>query len=640
MPGRNARIAMPGPAIAGAAIAITLAALALAGWWSGSPLLKGLVPGGVAMNPVTALCFMAAAAALLGTALEAPPPGIRAVSRWVGVAVAAVGGLKLLAIAGAPVPPFDRLLFEARLAAEAIPNQMAPNTAAAFVVLGLALGGFEIRTRQGGARPAHVLFALVAGMSLLTLIGYGYGARAMYEMVGYIAMAANTALCFLSLSLGGLAARRGEALERMLAGTSPAAHVGRCLLPASLLVPVALGWTAQGGASMGEGLALTAVAIAAVMAGIVWLTTRRLERSDRERRRIEDELRRTLARQNRLLESNLIGIVTLDETGTITQANRGFLDLLGFRESDLPLAAERHTCRESLALDRRAMRALHEHGAVQPYEKECLRRDGTRVPLITGAVHVPETGEYLAFGFDLTERKRIEAELESFSYSVSHDLRAPLRHIAGFADLVAAGAADRLDETERRRLQVIVDSAQRMGQMIDDLLAFSRVGRSEMRRDRVSLDQLIAEIRREPMAEQSPPRVEWRVGPLPDVVGDRALLRLAFANLVSNALKYSSRRENAVIEIGARTEPSGRFAIWVRDNGAGFDPRHAGKLFGVFQRLHRADEFPGTGIGLANVRRIVERHEGRVVAEGAVDQGATFTVILPGPPPEETAWAA
>jgi signal transduction histidine kinase len=219
-------------------------------------------------------------------------------------------------------------------------------------------------------------------------------------------------------------------------------------------------------------------------------------------------------------------------------------------------------------------------------------------------------------------------ELEAFSYSVSHDLRAPLRHIDGFAELLTKHAASSLDEKGRRHLATISTAARRMGALIDDLLVFSRMGRTEMRKTSVNLASLAEEVVQELKVDAKDRRVEWKLGPLPTVQGDPSMLRLVLTNLFSNALKYSGPRDAARIEIEAQPQ-NGEFVVSVRDNGVGFDPTYVHKLFGVFQRLHGPAEFEGTGIGLANVRRIVSRHGGRTWAEGAIDKGATFYFSLP-----------
>jgi len=280
------------------------------------------------------------------------------------------------------------------------------------------------------------------------------------------------------------------------------------------------------------------------------------------------------------------------------------------------------------------------------YSVRAIKMGGGEAGLLTDAFnHMLEEIQKLNEELEQRVVKRtsqlqaVNKELEAFSYSVSHDLRAPLRHIDGFAQLLQRHLDPSLDDTGRRYLATIADSAKRLGRLIDELLVFSRMGRAEIRHSLVPLGPMVAGVVRDLLPETADRQIDWAIRDLPSVYGDPAMLRQVWTNLLSNAVKYSRRRTVARIEIAHRPDPADGHVFSIRDNGAGFDMQYVDKLFGVFQRLHNAAEFEGTGIGLANVQRIVLRHGGRVWAEGRPDEGATFYFTVPdsGPPVDHPA---
>ena len=290
-----------------------------------------------------------------------------------------------------------------------------------------------------------------------------------------------------------------------------------------------------------------------------------------------------------------------------------------------------------------------------------VRADGEVFPIEASISQVSIGGEKLftAILRDISERRRAEEEigaltadlerrvqerthalveankeLESFSYSISHDLLAPARQIQGYVELLTAACGDQLSEKARHYLKTISDVGGEMGQLITDLLSFLRTGRVEVRETSIPLGQMVQDCVHDLEMARRDRRIEWNVTPLPMVLGDPSLLKHMLANLLGNAVKYTRPRDPARIEVGCAGREDGRVVLFVRDNGVGFDPQYVHKLFNVFQRLHQAEEFEGTGIGLATVARIIARHGGRVWAEGALNEGATFYFTLKLAPSE------
>lgn len=228
-----------------------------------------------------------------------------------------------------------------------------------------------------------------------------------------------------------------------------------------------------------------------------------------------------------------------------------------------------------------------------------------------------------------TELEMVNKELEAFTYSVSHDLRAPLRHISGFVQLLNETKSTAMDAKSNRYLSIISDSAKQMGKLIDDLLNFSRMGRASLRYGLVDFNHLVNQVIDEIKSGNNYKNIEWELMPLPSLPADFSLMKIVFVNLLNNAVKYSEKVDSPKIQIGFNNTEESKIVFYVRDNGAGFDMKYAHKLFGVFQRLHSSEEYEGTGIGLATVRRIVHKHNGETWAEGVVGKGAAFYLSLP-----------
>jgi PAS domain S-box-containing protein len=381
----------------------------------------------------------------------------------------------------------------------------------------------------------------------------------------------------------------------------------------------------------------------------------KIARDITQRKQMEEAQQASEARYRMLFDYAPDGIVIVDPKGYYLDANASICRLLGYTRDEFirlhasDVVAQTQTNRiESALVEIKAKSDYHQ-------EWEFQRKDGSVFAVDTIATAMPD-GNLMAIIRDITERKAAEEkihqlnleledrviertaqleaankELEAFSYSVSHDLRAPLRAVDGFSQAVQEDYGAQLPEEGRRYLQTIREGAQRMGVLIDDLLTFSRLSRQPVNKQPVNTAKLVNDVIEELNPRQHGRQVEIKIGELPPCRGDAVLLKQVWINLLSNAFKYSSNRNPAVIEIGCKLE-QGENVYFVRDNGAGFDMQYAHKLFGVFQRLHRADEFEGTGVGLAIVQRVIHRHGGRIWVDAALYRGATFYFTLKGEP--------
>jgi signal transduction histidine kinase len=492
------------------------ATLVLIGWAIQYFPLTRLVDGWTAMNPVTAVCFLlfSLSSFLLGLGETTP----RRVARVLGVLLALIGSLKILALFGWS-QSIDGVLFRRALplASSGSPNSMAPNTALGFVLLGLAV----CSSRAGSPRAAR--FSQIASLAVLlisglAMTGYLYKVTALYQAGRYIPMAFLTALCFGLASLGLLYEERSRGIVSEFFGPSAGAVAGRTLLPFIVMVPLCLGWLRLEGEERGLytgafGTTMMVVLTIVIQITVVWFLARLLTRADRRR-------------------------------------HEAFLKL-----------------------------------------------------------------------------EFVNKELESFSSAVAHDLRAPLRSMMGFSEALKEEAGSKLDAGQLGYLERIQAASRKMGQLIDGLLQLSRLSRREMSQQTLSLAALSKAVVAELKSSEPGRDVLVQIEEDMPTRGDPQLISILLTNLITNAFKFTSKTDQPKIEIGT-TRKNGKPIFFIKDNGAGFDMAYSQRLFGAFQRLHSGGEFPGTGIGLATVHRIVTRHGGTIWAEAEVNKGATFYFSL------------
>lgn len=538
--------------------------IALAGWILDSEHLKSVLPGLIAMNPLTAICFILSALALWFRASGGVgrPQHIAAA---LGCAIAVAGGLKLISYLCGFDFPIDRWLFAGSLGE----NRMAPNTALSFLLSGGALATLDQVTRRG-YWPAQWATFVVATVSLVSLVGYGYGATSLYQMASYVPMALNTAGAFGVLAVGLLLARPERGVVAVIFDSGPGGMMARRLLPAVIAIPCLLGWLRIAGERLGYfdtefGAALmVAVTVMLFVVAAGWIAAA-LNRSDKARQEAVERIRR-----------------------------------------------------------------LNEELEVRVAER---------------------TTELAATNADLQQKNQ---ENEMFVYSVSHDLRSPLVNLQGFSQelalvtksirqLVADGGlpADKrdrglelIDVDMQRGLHYIQTAVSRLGGIIDALLRLSRAGRVEYQFEHIDTNELVARILESMTSTMFDRGVAVQLVDLPPCWGDSTAVEQVFANLIGNAANYLDAERPGKIEVGSLAadstgdgEPLATI-YYVKDNGLGIDPAYEGKVFQALKRLH-PEVAPGEGIGLAIVKRIVDRHAGEIWFESTVGVGTTFFVKLP-----------
>lgn len=642
----------------------------LGGWAFDVDTLKGIAFDWPTIKANTAICL-----ALLGGALLLLRPADATVPRRragivVALAAVSIGALTLAQYAFGWDLGIDQLLFDDP-SASAYPGRMAIPAAVAFVLLGAALAALDVRPPD--RYPAQIVALLTGLLALTILIGYLFDVPFADELDGLVTVALNTALALLLMSAGVLAARPEGWFVGVVFDPGPGGIVARRLLPIGIAVPIAVGGLALIGRRLdgyGEefGLAILVGMSVGVIGAAVLVISHRIHEAEHRRVEAERTLSETRGRTRAVFDTALDAILTMDHEGLIVDANPAVQRIFGHQRDELigrpladaiipPALRDQHRAGlkryvetgEQRVLGRRLeLSAIRANGEGFPVEVSILRVDAPGPPLFMGIIRdiseqVQTQAELTRAHQALAERaaeleRRVEertrhlaevnAELEAFAYSVSHDLRAPLRAMDGFSRILLEEVGEGGTAEVRGAADRIHDGARRMGQLIDDLLDFSRLGRTELRKRRVDTAGVVADVLAEVRSDHDGRAVDVVVRDLPWCDADPVLLRQVFTNLIDNGFKFTRGREDARIEVGSRLGEGGRVVYFVGDNGVGFDMAYADKIFGVFQRLHRREEFEGTGVGLAIVQRIVHRHGGRIWVEAEPDRGATFSFTI------------
>ena len=639
-------------------LVVALAVLTLLGWISGLSLLASVRAGFIPMAPSTALCFLGISISLL-LSNQAP----HGVSRWPAIVVLLVAAAKLVDVISGLHFGLDEWLVRNPAAFGGVSTgRMSPITALNF---GLLATDAIFLADAHWRKTAGTLGLLVAVVSLTVLTGYLYGTPLLYGG-NVVPVALTTALAFLLSAVAAMTMAGPEnwPISAFMGGSTRALLL-RSFLPVILALALIDGWmratflnhsTINPALFSAVGAILFVLLVAAVISSVAGRVGDRIDRAEKALQESEERFRQLSEQSEEVFWFNSLHPErTLYVSPTVKRI--WGLSAQGFYQNARAWEESIHP-EDRLQVHRAYEGTLA--GKDNRFESEyrVLQADGSvRWVHHSGTLIRNKAGEIVRVGGlarDITVRKRIEEEirrlnedlesrvaertaqltaanqeLEAFSYSVSHDLRAPLRHILGFAELLNKNAGPVLDEESLRYLKTISDSVKRMGELINDLLEFSRMARSEMQKVTVHLDDVVKASLQDVDDETKGRNIAWKISPLGEVVGDPSMLRQVMVNLLTNALKFTRTRPQAEIEIGSLPGPGNETIVFVRDNGVGFDMEYANKLFGVFQRLHRQQDFEGTGIGLANVQRIIVRHGGRVWAEAALDHGATFFFSLP-----------
>jgi PAS domain S-box-containing protein len=633
-------------------LTISLGILVLLGWKFDLDFLKRPLPYLAAMNPATAILFILTGVSLL---CLYPNPNSR-VGRIDGYilsgTVASIAIIRLLDSAFDFSIHIDLLPFaekQEQEVASGFSNRMALHTAICFLLINAALPMLHHKTPRG-RMPAQYLALIVGFISLLSILGCLYQVPTFYMKMAYIPMAIHTAFGFLFLALSILFSNPHQGIMKELTSSLSGSQMARFLIPAAIVVPLCLGYIKLVGHwhsvySSEFGVALLILSIIIIFVILIWYIAVTLNKKDFLRLDTETQLKISLIQLReseekfqKAFSASLAGMtITRLSDSKYVEVNEGFIQLTGYSKEEL---IGRSSTDLGLVIDvknrEKILQKIKSEGNAKQFEMTIRNKTGAILEVLSSVETIEFNGNKHAINiiFDITDRKQAEMqleavnkELEAFSYSISHDLRAPLRAINGFSKMLEEDYNQLFDEEGKELLETIQYNTKKMGDLIDSLLAFSRLGRKTIAKTDLDMNGLVSSVIQD-IERSLDHKAEIKIGVLYPTKGDSTLIKQVFTNLVSNAIKYSSKKEISLIEINSELRDDEVLYI-VKDNGEGFDMAYSNKLFGVFQRLHRESEFEGTGVGLAIVQRIVNKHEGKVWAEGELGKGATFSFTLP-----------
>jgi PAS domain S-box-containing protein len=602
-----------------------VALLVLVGWWLDIVPLMSVAPNMSAMNPATAALFMLTATWLFIYNSIAERNVYRLILTVIAVIVGLVAVIKLADYAGFIQVDIDQLLFSVKLRTYTPHNAMAPTTAVLFLLVSIVLLNPDKKTKAGKIAVDALLFCAFL-IAYLGIIGYIYSLEPFYRIGPFIPMALNTAICFIAATIAVFICYPKGNLYKIFFSRFFGGNLIRRAVPLVLLVPPVFGYfrlllQRANIYNTEYSVALDTAVLVMLVLLLVFYYANIVSLNDRERKKAEGIVLQSEEKYRSLVYNMKEGVLYYGTDQKIIFYNHGFCEMFGYREDELigknviaSLIPEENRARSGQRMNDRLQ------GIQEDYETEMLHKDGTKIMMNITARPILRNGapvSFLSTFIDITERKKREEDLEAFSSSAAHDLNAPLARIDMLASYILEVSKSHLNEEDVEFLEIMQKTTADMRTLLKDLLLFAKVGAEKISKQHIDMNEMVAAI----IKEATPNTANIRVDDMPVAYGDPGPIKQVWTNLINNAIKYSSKKEVPTISIGT-SMVNKKLAYYVKDNGAGFNMSEATKLFTPFKRLH--SDFEGNGLGLPIVKRIIEKHSGKIWAESERGNGATF----------------